>query len=186
MPGFTRHCFVVTLLAAACLAVPAQAQGVPEQTVENAQKFLSMALPKKGYVAGSLSDLINRVASQKQVSAGISGQGVVTDASAVGHCVSRILYDNSNVSVSIGVNRDEQIVPLAQINPAALKGGLAEGFHWGDVLYAKQSGADVLFLLNGNGQASRIHLGSEALAARVAYAMEFLRMNCDKTAETGF
>lgn len=27
---------------------------------------------------------------------------------------------------------------------------------------------------------------SEEMAARVAYAMEFLRINCDKTAETGF
>lgn len=40
--------------------------------------------------------------------------------------------------------------------------------------------------LNGVSPRMGFIIPSEEMAARVAYAMEFLRINCDKTAETGF
>ena len=55
---------------------------------------------------------------------------------------------------------------------------------WSRVVEVLQSGTDIY--LTGTAYPLKVGLGSEALATRVAYAMEFLRLECDPTASTGF
>lgn len=56
--------------------------------------------------------------------------------------------------------------------------------NWAKVAEVKQYGLQVAIV--GGGMRQTVNLPSDALAARVAYAMEFLRQNCDPTAGTGF
>lgn len=55
---------------------------------------------------------------------------------------------------------------------------------WSKAAEVKQDGSSVSVM--GIKPALKFYLPSEALAARVAYAMEFLRTNCDATSGTGF
>lgn len=55
---------------------------------------------------------------------------------------------------------------------------------WGKTAEIKQENASVI--VRGIKPAIRFNLASESLAVRVAYAMEFLRLDCDATAGTGF
>lgn len=58
------------------------------------------------------------------------------------------------------------------------------GIDWDKVAEVKQEGSRVV--LRGIKPDIRLSLASEALAIRVAYAMEFLRTECDATSGTGF
>ncbi|CAN7525520.1 hypothetical protein LJR143_003551 [Pseudoxanthomonas sp. LjRoot143] len=58
------------------------------------------------------------------------------------------------------------------------------GIDWDKVAEVKQDGTSVA--VSGIKPAIRFKLASEPLAARVAYAMEFLRLECDATSGTGF
>ena len=65
-------------------------------------------------------------------------------------------------------------------------GGRQEGFSWSEVKSVQQTGGDVHLMFAGNQHLATIYLRSEDLAKRVAYAIEFLRMQCDAAAGTGF
>jgi len=58
------------------------------------------------------------------------------------------------------------------------------GFDFADVFEIRAEGTDVVVVQRHVTVNWRI--GSEAMAARVAYALEFLRQRCDRTADTGF
>lgn len=58
------------------------------------------------------------------------------------------------------------------------------GFFFSSMLEAKQDKTRVI--ITSKVVTETIELRSEALAARVAYAMEFLRQDCDKLSQTGF
>lgn len=58
------------------------------------------------------------------------------------------------------------------------------GIDWDKVAEVKQEGTSVT--VRGIKPAIRFKLASEPLATRVAYAMEFLRLECDATSGTGF
>lgn len=65
--------------------------------------------------------------------------------------------------------------------------GLTDGFHWGeDVLSARADGSVVLIMFRGNPHESRLLAGAPDMATRIAYAIEFLRVECDPAASTGF
>ena len=64
--------------------------------------------------------------------------------------------------------------------------GTQEGFPWSDVKSVEAVGGDVRLMMAGNQAVSTIHLRSSDLATRVAYAIEFLRTQCDAAAGTGF
>jgi len=55
-----------------------------------------------------------------------------------------------------------------------------------DVKDVKPNKENVEVLFAGNSAKSTIYLGAESLANRVAYAIAFLRTNCDEAAATGF
>ena len=57
--------------------------------------------------------------------------------------------------------------------------------YWTKVTLVEQTGTAVV-VLDPPSYPLRFNFGSEALATRAAYAMEFLRMECDPTAGTGF
>ena len=61
------------------------------------------------------------------------------------------------------------------------------GIAWRIVLEVRHAeGSSAVRLLNRNGHEFTYDFGSEALAARAAFAMEFLRQGCDPSASTGF
>lgn len=55
---------------------------------------------------------------------------------------------------------------------------------WGKAAEIEQDGSYVT--IRGINPALRFHFASEALATRIAFAMEFLRTSCDSTSGTGF
>ncbi len=63
-------------------------------------------------------------------------------------------------------------------------GSGAAPLNWARIAEVKQYGLQITIV--GGGTRQTVNLPSEALATRVAYAMEFLRQNCDPTAGTGF
>ena len=166
-----RLVFLGGLLAA---AAPVEAQG--EQTVENAQRFLSQVLMGRSYHWG----LVERSAAKARLS--IVGKSPIIDASAKRRCVSSLRFDNSALELR-SRNETQRFVDL---QPGSRIGG-GPPFNWGsDLGEARASGTRVYLKWTGAEDTSNIDMESEALATRVAYAMEFLRQHCDPTAGTGF
>lgn len=189
---------IAILLISLPLLVHAQ-----EQTVENAQKFLSMTLPGNGYMAGSLRsafkktvDIANRK-GQGYVEYSIGGEAKIVDADAVSRCTSKILSDYSGVTVNYVVKRsyygsvvsrrtDKLTEALSKTFSQSTIIGRPDGFSWSEIKFVRSDGGNVDLLFSENEIASTIYLRSEDLAKRVAFAMEFLRISCDKSAGTGF
>lgn len=178
--------FICALTIGSVLGAASWARQAPEQTVEGAQRFLSMVLPGNGYTSGGFRDAVRQAGKNAGASVMLDGAGKVTDASTVSRCTSRILYDNSSVSLIVTAGRRTQRLSVYDLAPGWVTGGKPGGFHWGEVKEVKQVGGTVELLFKGNTTWTTVHLGSNDLAARVAYAMEYLRIHCDPTASTGF
>lgn len=176
-----------------------------EQTVENAQKFLSLTLPGNGYVPGTLVRLIepssNRYASKFRY----QGKGRITEVLSPAHCRTAIWYDISGISVEVNDGMDANFREVVGhwkrdatwfsrvLSPREFTGGQVAGdpagFSWSDVKEVKvPDGSTAVYLLFNDGihQYTKVELGAKDMATRVGYAMEFLRMSCDKAAGTGF
>ncbi|KAF1723362.1 hypothetical protein [Pseudoxanthomonas japonensis] len=181
-----KHLLVPALLLLPCVGLHAQ-EGA--QTVENAQKFIALTLPDNRYVPGDLFHVLDE--AKKVGGAAIRGTGRITDANALARCRSRILFDMSAVTMEgwpSGRPSQSKMYYLPDTFPDAYPkwGTNKEGFSWGDVKEVKAEGTDVILLFKGGLAHSRIYLGAETLASRVAYAIEFLRTSCDAAAGTGF
>lgn len=183
----------VMLIGAGCLSFPTSAQG-DTQTVENAQYFLSLVLTDAGYVPGSMRTGIAYASRNLRYgqTASIGGRTLVTDASALSRCVSQILFDISQLRFVFS-DRGEKyeqnaltFLKKAWGDDAKMPGTNVEGFHWGDVVSAVQEGAVVSLKFKGAEHSSQILLGDDAMAKRVVYAINFLRMECDPAGSTGF
>lgn len=128
----------------------------------------------------------------------IQGKAAIMDAEAVAHCKSKLLSDYSNVELKFwgrqGTGPLERWTLTARqldfLNDPRRGGvtrhGTQEGIHWSIVKSVRPSGGNVYIMFDGNEDESTIYLNSEDLATRVAYAIDFLRTNCDKAAGTGF
>lgn len=168
-------------------APPAAAQ---EQTVESAQAFLAMVLPGNGYSAGSIEDGLQAMAREMHNGRyHVSGHAKIIDAGVVARCVSRIQYDVTPVKYEawqVTVPGSRETIDPSKLFPDPRRVGMADGFNWGTLKEVRQSGSDVRLQFPAARNATHIHVGAEAMAARVAYAIEFLRMKCDPAAGTGF
>jgi hypothetical protein len=193
-----------TLLAALIILVPCAPLHAQEQTVENAQKFLSIVLPGNGFTSGRMATLFKPKPGETMVRSKFDGVGKITTADSPARCRTAIMFDVSGITVSLRryVNRFDYTGWTAweSIGPPGAGdlgqsqyfvpgvGGNPAGFAWADVQEVKVSGSDtdVLLMLKGDTEYTRLHLGAKDLATRVVYAMEFLRMQCDAAAGTGF
>jgi len=175
------------------------------QTVENAQKFLSIVLPGNGYMKGAVSTALSAVngrdASGYYMDAQVHGEAKIIDASSVGRCRSKLLSDYSSVEVELRVRRnpgapvlERKRMPIAEAAPdgfSAQHGGVQRhgdqaGFSWSELKSVRTVGDNVYLMFAGNKSESVIYLRSADLASRVGYALEFLRLQCDAAAGTGF
>ena len=92
-------------------------------------------------------------------------------------------------SAEIGANICESVfwAPAPEVNTPSYGWGVAVmppiSIEWSRVTEVSQDGAHVFV---SEKIPLRLTLSSEALAARTAFAMEFLRVHCDETAGTGF
>lgn len=177
----------IVLLSAACL--PAQSQAdQPKQTVENAQRFLQITLPGRPYYAASMRDLIDAEERRHGGRAYLEGHAVITNADPIARCKSRLFYkypDNVELVVHLrGQNARERLTSFAPNLAGEL--GNKDGVAWSEVLEAKADNTRVLIKFNGATAYAAIDAGAQSMAARVAYAIEFLRVNCDKASGTGF
>lgn len=141
----------------AAVSSPAQAQ---DQTVENAQLFLTQILPGQQYRASLDNGGYN------------PRPGVIQSVQTVGRCDTRLTvhypyYENSSTYY------DAQTLTWSERNVSFL----AE---------VKQRGATIEIFWTFQPWSSRFELSSEQMATRVAFALEFLRINCDRAAATGF
>lgn len=172
------------VMLAAAIATPSMAQS-PQQTVESAQRFLSMTLPDLGYETtyyrAGLDEMRRLPNSQR---ARIIGHPIIVDASTVSRCRSKMIGSADHVILRVTGEGESS---MGQLVPAFSRMGSPTGFHWGeDILSARAYGADVRIMFKGNTEASRLMTGAPDLAVRIAYAMEFLRVECDPAASTGF
>jgi hypothetical protein len=196
-----------TLLAATICLLPCAALHAQEQTVENAQKFLSIVLPGNGYMGGAMRETpalavkaAREADSQHYYDADLQGEAKIVDADPVSRCTSKMLADYSTVTINIRARRyssgpvveraSRGITDWGSFSAGAdgrrTIGGRQEGFSWSEVKSVQQTGGDVHLMFAGNQHLATIYLRSEDLAKRVAYAIEFLRMQCDAAAGTGF
>lgn len=172
------------------------------QTVENAQKFLSIVLPGNGYRKGGLDAALRaalqsmREAGGRSVGGEIQGTATIVDAAPVAHCKSKLLSDYSNVRLKLSARSgngpmEYRMVTASEFGFPKDSGGVTrhgtqEGFSWSDVKSVRASGGNVYVMIAGNQDESTIYLHAEDLAKRVAYAIDFLRTSCDAAAGTGF
>ena len=164
------------LLAATSVSSSTLAQ--PAQTVESAQKFLSITLPGARYMAGSLTQAIYEAAKQGGMPSNrvnILGTGLIKEYVPVAHCKSAHKVDYSEIRMP----RDNSTLP-ADWRPAS---GTAD---FANLTSVKASGSTVALTWKGIQYGSTVYLTSESMAARVAVAFEFLRINCDPASDTGF
>lgn len=173
-----------------------------DQTAEGAQEFLKMTLPGNRYVPGWL---ISQVKTWDRNSAfdtryTYRGTGVIAEVRSQERCKTAILYDHRGISMgenevngNTGRRMGWQYYPLdsdryglKEFQAGSLAG--VREFSWSDVKEVKLAGNEtgVLLLLNGVNEYTEIVVGAKDMAARVVYAMEFLRLNCDRAAGTGF
>jgi hypothetical protein len=172
------------------------------QTVENAQKFLSIVLPGNGYRKGGLDAGLRaglqgmRDAGGRSVGGEIQGTAKIVDAAPVAHCKSKLLSDYSDVKMKFWGRSGSGPMEYRTISAhefgfpkdsgTVARHGIPDGFPWSDVKSVRSNGGNVYMMIAGNQDESTIYLHSEDLAKRVAYAIEFLRTSCDAAAGTGF
>jgi len=194
--------FVAVIGLMPCVTLHAQ-----EQTVENAQKFLSIVLPGNGYMGGSIRETPGNVTTAMRegdsryfYDADLRGEAKIVDAGPVSRCVSKLLADYADVTISANVRRYAGGPVIDSISRGITEagtfsvganglrtiGGKTDGFSWSEVKSVQQSGGDANLMFAGNKHVATIYLRSDDLAKRVAYAIEFLRMECDAAAGTGF
>jgi len=185
------------LLVVAVLCGSSSTASAQEQTIEGAQKFLSMALPGNPYQSPFFTTAFEAWGSSERQYK-YSGAAPVTEAVVAGHCRTTIRHDITGLFVQTRqrlYDISEQgrwsywnHLPTHNFYPAErVSGAIAsDEISWADVKEVKANGAQVLFLQNGHNHHTALNLGAADMAARVAYAMEFLRVSCDKTAGTGF
>lgn len=189
---------VLILLAT---AMPASAQ---EQTVEGAQQFLGLIAGQgatrfeadfgSGWNEVSASKIYCRYYS-RYTTTGLLDDGYncsdsefsshrvtpyqLAGMTSLGRCATQVQpqpRNDSNFEVDHGRKNYWKVRANMLQGPVRID--------WDKVAEVKQSGSSIT--VTGISPAMRFHLASEALAARVTFAMEFLRMNCDTTAGTGF
>lgn len=196
------RCVAVAAVTAAMLMGGTSAQAQVEQTVEGAQKFLEMTLPGNVYEPGHARDSASRAIESWRGNyegsgrlAYLSENSKITEARTLARCTSAIKADLTRASMKTVTHWREQGFPKRHEEthsvPAHLSSaiaGLPQGFAWGDVTSVEHNGRRVFIKLrdDGSDNGAAIWLSSESMAACVAYAMEFLRVQCDPAAATGF
>ncbi len=187
------HMLVTTrtaiLLLAFCFDAPALAQsGGSKQTVENAQRFLEMTLPGKVYRSATMKHAMEAARRKTGGEAHLEGHATISDATAIARCKSRLLHKYpESAEIIYRVRGHIQRQPLLSAFPQ-LRGELGDpdGLPWSDVLEVETVGSTVYLTLDGVVTRLEMDMGAKSLADRVAYAVEFLRISCDKTSDTGF
>lgn len=182
--------FALALITLTTFTAPAYSQqSAPKQTVENAQKFLEITLPGKSYRPAFMQDALTNGA--RKMGGGVmelSKEAKIIDASIVGRCKSMLRYEYSPSTELIATySGRRETRPLSSVVTDAVGPmGDANGISWTDALSIEAIGSSVYIKWDSSTSRASVDLGAESLAKRVAYAMEFLRINCDKAAATGF
>ncbi|HYE42913.1 MAG TPA: hypothetical protein VEA15_05910, partial [Caulobacteraceae bacterium] len=133
--------------------------------------------PGNRYMGGGIRTMVDNVSAEARTNVTISGLGTITQYQPAGRCKVLTSYDYSQVRLAA---RGESL-PIP--NPQHFIGATAS---FGDMTGVQVIGSVVYLSWKGNTHRSEIYLGSESLANRVGFAFEFLRMNCDPAAATGF
>jgi hypothetical protein len=181
-----------TWVAALCalVAAPIGAQDEPQQTVEGAQRFLSVVASNQQphfmahYYIWPTAGLEYRID-------GASGEGCATQFTGQPFGFSRRSYNGFWVAAgaagwnpatfeTVRANNGLQRLPLtvdwSRVNSVSLVALVA----------STDDGSRHNVLIRWPGGFITLNFADNALAKRVEYAANFLKAACDKTAETGF
>lgn len=164
----------------ALLSTPVLAQ---EQTVESAQKFLELSLG--GLTANSEFWLYNNTPAL------IDRRGAIKKVETVQRCVSSFAVEyprfTSNERRHRRLLSDGRLSSPAVWN-ATTRTVMLDASRLTQVETIERTYPKEKYLrLSITGRGSSVHLyGPETLVARVGYALEFLRQQCDPAAATGF
>src|SRR5690606_2026872 len=156
-----------------------------EQTVANAQKFLTIILPDKGIQSGDLKKYFSDMADEHDGSARLEGYSKITNVTTIDRCISKINYDNNSLSLRV-YHGGSMVEPVVSLRPDLRLGSTENGIDWGKVLEVKQSKELVSIRLKNNEPYTIVSLGSEDIATRVNDAMTFLKQKCDSGNGTSF
>lgn len=177
---------VAAAMSAVMAPMSVQAQG---QTVESAQQFLSMVVPGAGYRPGGLYAVIKGNIATVEMEEGlrpgsttfeIGGTGSIVSYAAAGRCTQRVQSNLFGLTVYYHFGR------VNRSKPYESSVGAPGDIYWSTLLKANVVGSTVYLTWKGQNVDSEFHFPDSTLAARVAYAMEFLRLECDTTKSTGF
>lgn len=172
---------IASLALALVFAAPSAAQ---EQTPENAQKFLAQIgglgqlvyashTARFGYDQGAYSDESGTHYFPKPAFP-------ATEVVASSPCSTQFKYTDTHFSSSQGASTQRAMggyINWSRVASVTVSGA--------EVEVVSPTSPDVASLL-GPSFYERFTLPNEALAKRVGYAMEFLRLSCDQTEGTGF
>jgi hypothetical protein len=211
----------VSLVAlAVATGAGAQPADEPQQTPENAQRFLATVLPGMDFVDHRLGDVvfspwlsehytldgkrwtgpsvseISRLSRQARTSVIRSVQQAdAVCTSTLQIFASPVVYTGPTVRTYIRGSQIGTDVPSDRVREEASK---TITIDWRKATSARSEGASAFIStsqtsepLSWRHQANgtkeiQVRLSDEGMAARVAYAAEFLRLSCDQTADTGF
>lgn len=180
------------LAMAAATAVAAEAADdtgdpAPVRTIASAQAFLSQVLPGNRYVSTPMTEMLVK-AQRENLRGSFEPLPVIFEAEPVAPCVTRLRADVSPTWFVV-LNPDDAW-DGAEASVEGLLGGPwigdPDGIHFGSIRALRLSGSQIRLRFAGNGEDAVLHLDASETAARVHTALEFLRVRCDATRDTGF
>lgn len=159
----------------------------PERTVASAQAFLEQILPGNRYVSTPMTEMLAK-AKRENLRGSFEPLPQIYEAQPVAHCVTRLLADVSPTWFIVLDPQDswngvEASLEALLDSPVI---GNPDGMHFGSIRALARFGSRVNLRFAGNSDDAVLHLDAAETAERVHQALEFLRVQCDATRETGF
>lgn len=153
----------------------------------SAQAFLDQVLPGNRYVSTPMTEMLTQ-ARRERLRAHFSPLPLVFEARPVAPCVTRLRADVSPTWFVVTNPQDPDDAVEAPVE--AFMGGPVigdpDGMHFGSIRELHRSGSQVRIRFAGNSDDAVLHLDAGETAGRVYEALEFLRVHCDATRDTGF
>jgi hypothetical protein len=159
-----QHLSLIVLVTAVLVSAVRAQDAPPQQTVENAQRFLSDALPRRATVQETWRN------SQ-------------SDPGAT-HGIRSAYYEVFSLVDQRGRPLDTRCETVVLYSSSPDPERTLTSVKWWDVEEVRQD--DTIVIVESAYRTQRFNLPTSALAARVAFAMEFLRGECDPGRDTGF
>lgn len=160
--------------------------------MEGAQKFLELTLPGAEYMSAGVLNVLEEWRDKRvqgddgsifTFEVSLTGRAAIRKYAVVANCEQSTLYDWSKAQLTLRTFSRGRLVDTKITEPPSTGDNK---FNFGSMADAKAYGSVVQLRWKDQPGTSTVYLANDDLAARVAYAYEFLRLKCDPTTATGF